>query len=163
LADFEAWEKNSKKDPLFVFKVNWQRASRLRDVVENAISSVRNIPKRFGETEIRTAFTIAEDGLRENLIKRFGMIKTKNKFSDLILSAVIEKMNEITNAFSRVAEESFGQAINIDNLNKSFSDFIKESFNEMLEQDFRRLAGEVLIRRKITTDDLIEMIRNGRR
>lgn len=162
LKNFSVWERNSKENPLFVLDVQWEEMFSLRDMIVRHASNIEEFSSRFGEEEIKSAFAVTGDDMREALMKRFGKIKVKNKYSDLISTTVKEHREEVINRSFDGVESSFRHAVDCDSLDKSFQGKMNEAINGTLEHDFSQLAGEVLIRRRIEPNELIDKIREGR-
>jgi len=162
LKSFAIWEENSKKNPLFVLDVDWIQKCSLRELIMDNMNNIDEFSTKFGEEEIRAAFTIAEDGMREALMKKFGGLHVKNKYPEIIANGVKEGRDELINQSFDSVVMAFRSVLEGGSLDKSFQGIMDKSITETVEQDFRGLAGEVLIRRRVEPNELIDKIREGR-
>lgn len=162
LADFETWEAQSKKNPLFFLQVELCHPTRLRQVLRRILESASTNPADLESeitAELEQAFSITEDELRESLIRLFGQIEVKQRYPRQISEAVARRQDEITAVFADLVAQSFNQICGNGNLDNSFSERLEAAFQKVLAEDFSGLANEVLIRRRVTTETLIRRAR----
>jgi hypothetical protein len=162
LKNFATWEKNSKKNPLFVLDIDWRPKCSLRELLMESLDQIDELSSKFGEEEIRAAFTVSREDLREALMKKFGELRVKNKYPATVLDCVREGRDELINLSFSIVSAAFKSASESKSLDKSFQGIMNESITAAIEQDFKELAGEVLIRRRMEPDQLIDKIREGR-
>jgi hypothetical protein len=161
LRDLYAWEKSSEADPRFFLRVPLIPVGRLEEIIQSAIDDrdsegIIDVSRMLSLVD--QAFADKDD-FGSQLKRKLVEGKVVKAYPDIARQAINDHLSEFIKALSGqmsgVLKEAYKAAPERANLYNRLMD----SVDAVLGEDFAELAREVLLRRRVSADQLIENIK----
>ena len=164
-SNLASWQAASQKDPLFVLRVNWLACNSYtpNQIVANCMQG--GIASRISNFDNLISQALQTEGVNIGAIakKCCDNIYIDQRYPNKAISALKQQLVMITQnicqAFSEVLSNSL-EAPDEQALVAAVSGATAKAVDEVIAQDFARLANQVLLRRRISAQELIDRIIN---
>lgn len=164
-SDIWHWEANSKIDPTFMLKVEWV------PINTSFRELVGSLSQSGAEGEVRNLNEVARRAIEESEEQILGSVRdfcsgiaVDGRFEPTVAKELMGHIKAIAaSVFSVVSEKTSELSGETDpEILERFNGAVAEAVGAVLQQEFTRLADEVLIRRQVGSRDLINRIAEGR-
>ncbi len=95
IANIWHWEKESKKNPLFVLDVNWRPAGKLKDILTAKVGQTISQPVETLQQKLKTAINGSSSEIAERVADRLNGLNTYGQYPKTIASELAVRLQSI--------------------------------------------------------------------